>query len=67
MKILLIVISIICLASGAFGQKGDTVSIQKKDLDLKFVRLGNSKYVVYAKKELTGPAIGIMLVNINVE
>lgn len=67
MKHLLIIATIVIFAVNSFGQKADTVSVQKQNLEFKYLRTGNSSYIVYFKKTATGPAEKITLVKINVE
>lgn len=67
MKYLLTVIMLLFAAFTSFGQKTDTVLIQKQNLELKHLKTGNSTYLVYFKKSATGPAQNITLVKINVE
>jgi hypothetical protein len=67
MKQFLIMAVFLALPLSASGQRADTVSVGKRDLELRNLRLGNSTYIVYFKKTPTGPAERITLVRISVE
>src|ERR1043166_6926853 len=51
----------------AFGQRSETVLIEKKNLQLENLRTGNSIYIVYSRKTPTSPAERLTLVQIGVE
>jgi len=67
MKYLSIVILLFVFLSSAAGQKTETVSIRKQNLEFQYLRTGNSTYLIYFKKKADGPAERLTLVRTNVE
>lgn len=48
-----------------FSQQKDTLVLSAKDLKLQNLRTGNSKYLVFMRKDISSPSERLMLVNIN--
>lgn len=67
MKYFFIITALLVVAFNSFGQKTETVLIQRQNLELKHLKTGNSTYLVYFKKSATSPAQNITLVKIAVE
>jgi hypothetical protein len=52
MKQLLAILLLLAFGLGAVGQKADTVSIGKNDLQIQNLQLGNSTYLIYFKTKV---------------
>jgi hypothetical protein len=66
MKYLFTITTLLLFTINSYGQKPDTVFIQKQNLELSHLRTGDSTYIIYFKKTAEGPAERMTLVKINV-
>lgn len=66
MKYIFVIIIAIISAAGALAQTAEPILISKQNLDFKYLKTGDSTYVVYFKKTADGPAERMTLVKINV-
>lgn len=65
--LLLVFAAFLLLAFDASAQNPEAMTIKKRDLAFKYLKTGNSSYIIFFKKTPEGPAEKITLVKINVE
>src|ERR1043166_6346431 len=63
----IVVVFLLLTSLIAFGQRSETVLIEKKNLQLENLRTGNSIYIGYSRKTPISPAEKLTLVQIGVE